>query len=115
MSGKYPLGRCQNRLHQARRVGARSNLGTITLLLGMMIVVASLRLSDFFASPSPGHGRTPSALDPAWRDRRASAMIGPTSATGPRRQGEFGVGDVREAADHAVLRVAGDRRGRSDI
>ena len=29
----------------------------------------------------------------------------------PQRQGEFGVGDMREAADHDVLRVAGDRRG----
>ena len=33
----------------------------------------------------------------------------------PQRQGEFGVGDMREAADHDVLRVAGDRRGRPDI
>ena len=30
------------------------DLDTITLLLGMMIVVANLRLSGFFASPRPG-------------------------------------------------------------
>jgi hypothetical protein len=39
----------------------------------------------------------------------------PDQCDRPQRQGEFGVGDMREAADHDVLRIAGDRRGRSDI
>jgi hypothetical protein len=32
----------------------------------------------------------------------------PAQRDRPQRRGEFGVGDVREAADHDVWRVAGD-------
>ena len=47
------------------------DLETITLLLGMMIVVASLRLSGFFASPMPGYmDARQAAFDPAVRGRR---------------------------------------------
>ena len=47
------------------------DLDTITLLLGMMIVVASLRLSGFFALANAWvDGARPAALDPALRGGR---------------------------------------------
>jgi di/tricarboxylate transporter len=47
------------------------DLDTITLLLGMMIVVASLRLSGFFAVANTlGHAHAKATFDPARRGRR---------------------------------------------
>ena len=46
---------------------------------------------------------------------QAAVIDQPDQCNRPKRQGERRVGDLRETADHDVLRIAGDRGGRPTL